>query len=199
MLRPRTVVKIETVEFSKFSMNIFFLSAKPGRCARWHCDKHVVKMILESTQILYTCQHMNGGTEKVVAEAPICVSTGKRGYKNHAANHPSVIWARSSMPHYIWLCWLALALVKEHMHRFKPKKIHSCNEHLVWLLNNPPPELIGKNTWLSDPTPAMPDEYKISTNSELCYRAYYLGEKGRMLKWTGRHTPHVFIQNQVQN
>jgi hypothetical protein len=135
-------------------------------------------MILESTQILYTCQHMNGGNALVEAKAPICITTGKRGYKNHAVNHPSVKWARSSLAHYTWLCWLGLALVKEYNHRFNPKKPHSCLVHLEWLLMNPPSRLMECD-WLSDPTPAMPDDYKVS--------------KTRMLKWTGRHIPHVFI------
>ena len=173
-------------------MNIFFLSAKPGRCARWHCDKHVVKMILESTQILYTCQHMNGGTKKVDLEAPICSSSGRRGYKKHAANHPSVKWARSSLSHYFWLCWLGLALVKEYEHRFGKKKPHSCLVHLNWLLENYPPDL-KETKWISDPTPAMPDEYKNPRSVEKSYIAYYKGSKSRMLKWSKRHTPHVFL------
>ena len=80
-------------------MNIFFLSGNPRRCARWHCDKHVVKMILESTQILYTALHVNGGTAIIEASAPRCASTGKRGYKKHAAKHPSVLWASAALPH----------------------------------------------------------------------------------------------------
>ena len=175
-------------------MNIFFLNGKPSRCARWHCDKHVVKMILESTQILYTCQHMNGGTAKVDESAPLCLSTGKRGYKNHAVNHPSVKWARSSLAHYIWLCWLGIALVKEHGYRFNPKKPHSCLVHLEWLLANPPVGLI-EDRWLSDPTPAMPNEYKVVDDVEQSYINYYIGSKVRMLKWTGRHIPHVFINS----
>jgi len=175
-------------------MNIFFLSSKPGRCARWHCDKHVVKMILESTQILYTCQHMNGGTARVNESAPLCLSSGKRGYKNHAANHPSVKWARSSLAHYMWLCWLGLALVKEHRYRFSPNKLHSCFIHLIWLYKNPPVGLI-EDRWLSDPTPAMPNEYKVEGDVIQSYINYYEGSKIRMLKWTGRHIPHVFINS----
>jgi len=172
-------------------MNIFFLHGKPSRCARWHCDKHVVKMILESTQILYTCQHMNGGTEKVERDAPICLSTGKRGYKNHAANHPSVKWARSSLAHYVWLCSLAMELIKEHMHRFSPKRIHSCYEHVQWLMKNYPPKL-DETEWICDPTPAMPDQYKMASVEE-SYIAYYKGGKEKLLKWTNRHIPHVFL------
>ena len=173
-------------------MNIFFLNKKPGRCARWHCDKHVVKMILESTQILYTCHHTNGGTELVNSQAPLCLTTNKRGYKNHSPNHPSVKWARSSMAHYIWLCHLGLALVKEHTHRFSPKKPHSCLVHLEWLITNHPPGLLEKS-WLSDPTPAMPNEYKVEGNVQRSYINYYQGSKNHMLKWSYRHVPHVFV------
>jgi hypothetical protein len=37
-------------------MNIFVLSRCPRAAARLHCDKHVVKMILETAQLLYTAR-----------------------------------------------------------------------------------------------------------------------------------------------
>ena len=37
-------------------MNIFFLHRDPRIAARYHCDKHVIKMIIESAQMLY-CAH----------------------------------------------------------------------------------------------------------------------------------------------
>jgi hypothetical protein len=176
-------------------MNIFFLSGNPRRCARWHCDKHVVKMILESTQILYTALYVNGGTAVIESSAPICKSTGKRGYKKHAAKHPSVLWASAALPHYMWLCRMALCLVDEHAFRFKPAERHSCEEHLRWLMRTPPPELLDKLEWLSDPTPAMPEEYLEYETVIECYWAYYKGAKKEMglFKWTGRQTPHVFV------
>ena len=151
-------------------------------------------MILESTQILYTALHVNGGTAIIEESAPICKSTGKRGYKKHAAKHPSVLWASASLPHYLWLCRMALCLVDEHMFRFKPKERHSCEEHLLWLQKTPPPGLSSKLKWLSDPTPAMPEEYKIYGSIVACYWAYYAGSKQErgLLKWTGRQVPHVF-------
>lgn len=175
-------------------MNIFFLSGDPRRCARWHCDKHVVKMILESTQILYTAMRVNGGGDLIETSAPICKSTGKRGYKVTHPKHPSVLWTCAALPHYLWLCRMALCLVDEHAFRFEPKERHSCEEHLLWLQSNPPPELLTKLKWLSDPTPAMPEEYKIFGTSVACYWAYYAGSKQErgLLKWTKRQVPHVF-------
>lgn len=177
-------------------MNIFFLSKSTRRCARWHCDKHVVKMILEYTQILYTANHQNGGTEKIKTEAPICVSTGNRGYKSHAKNHPSVRWATESLAHYVWLNALALDLVQEHMFRFSPKTFHASQAHLLWLRENPPPSM-GSTAWLRDPPPAMPEEYRVNNQSIVCYRAYYNGSKRDrgLLKYTKRHIPHIFDEN----
>jgi len=171
-------------------MNIFFLSRKIRRCARWHCDKHVVKMILEYTQMLYTANHENGGTRAIEESAPICLSTGKRGYKSHAKNHPCTKWVRESIAHYDWLLTLAFALVEEHMHRFAPKTIHACHPHLVWLRENPPP--IANRAWRDPPT-AMPNEFRVSGDSIQSYIAYYNGAKrdSGLLKYTKRHIPHV--------
>lgn len=175
-------------------MNIFFLSGKTRRCAKWHCDKHVVKMILEYTQILYTANHVNGGTKKIEASAPICASTGKRGYKKHAANHPSVKWATESLAHYLWLNNLALELVKEYDYRFKPSEPHACLKHLQWLRANIPLELTFSRYWMRDPPPAMPEEFQVKNNSLQSYWNYYNGSKRErgLLIYTGRHMPHVF-------
>ena len=35
-------------------MNIFVLHWKPRKAARWHVDKHICKMIIETCQLLYT-------------------------------------------------------------------------------------------------------------------------------------------------
>ena len=177
------------------TMNIFFLSASTRRCARWHCDKHVVKMILEYTQILYTANHVNGGTQLIGIEAPVCASTGKRGYKLHAKHHPSVLWACESLAHYVWLSDLALDLVKEHSYRFSPASLHASHEHIVWLRAHPPPKLLGKLLWTRDPPPAMPEQYRVNTRSIDCYRAYYNGAKRDrgLLKYTKRNIPHILL------
>lgn len=170
-------------------MNIFFLSRKTRQCARWHCDKHVVKMILESAQLLYTAHHENGGTHMIQVSAPVCASTGKRGYRSTHKNHPSAIWTRESLAHYFWLIALAKDLVLEHEFRFAPKSPHACLAHLLWLEQNPPPDLV-ETRWLRDPIPAMPDEYK-SSDSMLSYRKYYMYAKTNLLSYTKRHIPNI--------
>ena len=174
-------------------MNIFFLSRSTRRCARWHCDKHVVKMILESTQMLYTANHENGGTAAILSRAPICASTGRRGYTSHAKRHPCTLWVSESLAHYKWLLALAFDLVREHTFRFSPKSIHACHAHLVWLRDNHPPTL-RRRLWLRDPPLAMPVEFRRS-DSVRSYIAYYNGAKraSGLLVYTKRHMPHVFV------
>jgi len=158
-------------------MNIFFLSMVPRRAAQWHCDKHVVKMILESVQLLWTVHHV------VQLPQPIDITP----YKPTHRNHPCSIWARASISNYRWLCSLANELVIEYHYRFPHgKAVHACEPHLRWLITNEPRLPEKSLTW---PALAMPDEYKISQNPTACYRSYYLGAKQHMFKWTGREPP----------
>ena len=169
-------------------MNIFYLSHKTSRCARWHCDKHVVKMILETTQLLYTA-HWVLSVIPDFGDAPVRKGTEERGYKSiRNAKHPCAIWVRESLEHYVWLCELGLALCKEYRHRYGAYKRHSCEDHLQWLFEFPPMEL-GALGW-KEPPKAMPDEYKISKSSIVAYRQYYRFGKADLLRYTGRSTPH---------
>jgi len=175
-------------------MNIFYLHPNQARCARWHCDKHVVKMILETTQLLYSAHWMLAMIRREfpnLATAPFQKGTTQRGYlciRN--PSHPCSIWTRASLQHYQWLVILGLALCNEYRHRFGDK-VHSCEEHLLWLWRNPPRQLEDKG-W-QQPPKAMPDEYKRSKDSVVCYRAYYRENKGAargILTYTARHKPH---------
>jgi hypothetical protein len=160
------------------SMNIFFLSMNPEVAAKWHCDKHVVKMIVESTQLLWTAQHVAGFSGFSGPGSP---------YRPTHKNHPCAVWARASIANYKWLCALATALVAEYHYRFPAGKvIHACEPHLAWLTANPPRLPEGPLTW---PALAMPPVYKISKNPTACYRAYYLGDKQHILRFTRRERP----------
>jgi hypothetical protein len=76
-------------------MNIFYLDKSPYTCARYHCDKHVVKMILETAQLLCGAHWATGGTAQ---------------YKPTHLNHPCAIWVRKSLSNYKWLCELGFNL-----------------------------------------------------------------------------------------
>ena len=72
-------------------MNIFFLSENSKVCAKYHCDKHVVKMIVEYAQLLSTAHRASDGY------------SGDSCYKTTHKNHPSAIWSRESDTNYVWL------------------------------------------------------------------------------------------------
>lgn len=167
-------------------MNIFYLSHKTSRCARWHCDKHVVKMILETAQLLYTAHWVLHMTPDF-STAPCRKAVTERGYRSiKNKNHPSAIWTRASLDHYMWLCQLGLSLCKEYRFRFGANKVHSCEAHLRWLQANPP--RLAAVGW-SQPPQAMPDEYR-NKNSLIAYRDYYTYGKKDLLTYTKRHQPH---------
>ena len=44
-------------------MNLFYLDTRPEKCATLHCDKHVVKMIIEYAQLMSTAHRMIDGIE----------------------------------------------------------------------------------------------------------------------------------------
>ena len=165
-------------------MNLFLLSLSASECSRWHCDKHVVKMILEIVQMLYTTWHVNNPDDQRLFGAPVCKSTGKPGYKRAHINHPMTKWMRTSRGNYRFAVRLAAALALEF--RFRYEKHHSCTEHVLWLSSNTPH--FDKREMTPVPQ-CMPDEYKVEGDSVKAYRNYYIGDKSRFAKWKKRPVP----------
>lgn len=159
-------------------MNIFFLHWDPRICAMMHVNAHVIKMILESCQILCAAHHV---TE----------STYVPPYKLTHKNHPSTIWARTSTKNYKWLCNLALELCKEYTYRYG--KTHKCEDYLKELKQNIPPiPRLG----LTTPALAMPDMYKSKDPIE-SYRAYYFFEKSGLHVWKKRDVPDWMTETKL--
>jgi len=155
-------------------MNIFFLDFDVKKCAEYHCDKHVVKMILETAQLLCSAHHVTGGT------AP---------YKLSHKNHPCSIWVRASLSNYLYLCELGLALGEEYTHRYGKK--HKSVEVIEWCLSNRPNI---HDVDFTSPPMAMGDEYKIGNDVIESYRNYYKGAKSEIVSWKNRETPDWFLQ-----
>jgi hypothetical protein len=155
-------------------MNIFVLDRDVRKCAQYHNDKHVVKMILESAQLLCSVHHM---VEENTDEVP---------YKLSHKNHPCSIWARENISNYLWLCELGLELCKEYTYRYE--KRHKSQDVIEWCLINPPniPE-----EDFTEPPKAMPEEYKVDDVVK-SYRNYYLGDKKYFSKWKKREVPPWF-------
>lgn len=181
-------------------MNIFYLHHDPEICAQMHNDKHVVKMILEYAQLLSTAHRVLDGT--------ISVGKSKSGRKKtsyvlddqrdsvlYAAthiNHPSGKWTRHNVSNYSWLFAMWCALLREYTLRYG--KHHSA-ERLINTLVEMPKNIPRDNGWTA-PWRAMPDEFKVDRSVEnytvKSYRAYYLGAKVKMCRWTNREMPEWF-------
>ena len=155
-------------------MNIFFLHMIPYICAEMHCDKHVVKMVLETCQLLCSAWHMVDPEHGIY----------KPPYKLAHKNHPCSIWTRQSIDNYKWLCELGIELSKEYTYRYG--KIHKCQEYIEELSKNIPPI---PDIGLTKCPQAMPDIYK-DEEVTVAYRHYYFFEKCRMLVWKNREQPY---------
>lgn len=159
-------------------MNIFYLHPEPVVAATMQHDKHVVKMILETTQILSTVHARYGHNV---------------GYKPTHANHPSTRWAGDSVAHYQWLFRHAQGLCREYTHRYG--RTHAC-EAVLRALERPPTGLHTAG-WVQPPQ-CMPDEFKVDGDSVAAYRKYYLGAKVVQSNWTRRARPD-FVTLGVSN
>lgn len=162
-------------------MNIFFLDWRPKVAAEYHCDKHVVKMIIETAQMLY-CAHWMINPSNLPSNA----------YKLAHKNHPCSIWVRQSLSNYYWLCSLGWFLCKEYQLRYGSHKTHKTEAHIRWLFANPPNVV---DLGLTTPAQAMPDEYK-TENPIRAYRKFYIGSKLQsrgIVKYTWRPPPSFLI------
>jgi hypothetical protein len=147
-------------------MNIFYLDNDPKIAASYFYDRHKVKMILESAQMLCTAHHCYGNAEQKL-NVP---------YKQAHLNHPSTIWARRSRTTYMWLYDHMIALGKEYTKRYGKEHltIIKCRDFLAT-----PPANIQGDEWV-DPPQCMPDEYKVEGDSVQAYWNYYIGDKWKV-------------------
>lgn len=173
-------------------MNIFYLSKDPRECAEMMVDRHVVKMILESAQLLSTAHRMLDGLEYKAF-------TGKRTVKRWSLadmrepvlyqathiNHPSTVWARTSVENYNWLYEHFFSLLLEYNYRYG--KIHKCSGDLSYLLGSPPHNL--KDYDMTEMPSCMAPEYVISSNPVENYQNYYKNGKKHLHRWTRRNPP----------
>ena len=160
-------------------MNIFTTNDCPVVSAQEMCDKHVVKMILESAQMLSTAHRVLDGDDRAN-------ETGL--YKMAHKNHPSTIWVRASSENYRWLWKHMDALLREYTHRYGK---HHATERLRNILFRPPLNIVH-GVPLTDPPQCMPELCK-GEDTVLAYQNYYIIEKSGFARWTKRETPAWFI------
>jgi hypothetical protein len=179
-------------------MNIFYVHEDPVVAAQSLCDKHVVKMILESAQLLSTAHRLLDGTE-----VDALTKTGRKTkrwllpdsrdgivYSATHRNHPSAIWCRQSLENYGWLASHLHAMLNEYTYRYGKK--HKTDE-MAYYIYSPPYNL---RDWDFTPMPScMATEYIISKDPVVNYRNYYIHGKKHLHKWTKRTPPEWLYEN----
>ena len=151
-------------------MNIFVLDKDSKIAAKSHVDKHVVKMPLETAQLLCGVHHL-AGTDK---EIP---------YRLTHKNHPCSVWVRKSLSNYLWLCEFGLELCCEYTHRYE--KVHKCQAVIEWCKSHRPDI---PDCGLMPFAQAIPQELK-GSDPVKSYRAYYMRDKNHLFSWKNRETP----------
>ena len=153
-------------------MNIFVLDYDPKKAAKMQCDKHVVKMPLETAQLL--CAVFEQGT------AP---------YKRTHYNHPCAIWTRTSKENFLWLVKHGIALCEEYTFRYG--KIHKSKAVIFWCLKN-----IKKIKFSQKKRTHFVLCFDIKhkkKNTVESYREYYRTEKRKIANWNKeRSKPNWF-------
>ena len=139
-------------------MNIFYLNEDPIKAAKHQYNKHIVKMILESAQMLCTA-HRYYGNEDVP-------------YKSTHLKHPSTKWVIENRLHYDWLYLHMIALGNEYKRRYGKTHltIEKCRDVLSYTPPGQPFDLFKQ------PPQAMPEAYKDDCSVE-AYWNYYIGGK----------------------
>ena len=188
-------------------MNIFYLDKDPVKAAEMSCDKHVVKMILESAQMLSTAKRVLDGKEYL--------DTTKNGrkikrwrldnsneeaiiYKAGWLRHPSTQWVMKSAYNYRWLYLHMMALNEQYKLRYNHTKDHLCIQKLGQLLKTPPKN-INVRAIGTDATPAMPDECIVPGDSVASYRKYYIMKKKRFATWKSPAKIPQWFKEGVEN
>ena len=163
-------------------MNIFYLDKNPWKCAMYHCDKHVCKMILESAQMLSTAHHLLSYEKREPSEL----------FKKAFVNHPSTKWARETSANYNYLFQLAWGLCSEY--EFRYGKTHSTAYLIKYVMCIYPDKIPN-----ADMTPipqCMPEDVKGEDSVE-AYRNYYRVYKRRFAKWKKRDIPEWFNEKET--
>lgn len=189
-------------------MNIFYVAECPVAAAQALVDRHVVKMVLESAQMLSTAHRVLDGKELVILPDLNVYSDKPRRkfrhwelydqresilYKATHVNHPCNKWIRENVENYNWLVEHFFALMDEYTFRYDKK--HKCFGELSYQLSSPPKNLEYADFTL--PPSCMDEQYIISDKVLDNYRNYYIIGKSSLHSWK-RRDPPTWIYTEVE-
>ena len=188
-------------------MNIFYVDKDPAIAAQMMCDKHIIKMILESAQMLCTAKRVLDGTpyddktkngRKIKRWRLDNPNEESIIYKAGWLRHPSTQWVMKSAYNYIWLYKHMMAMNDEYKLRYNHTKDHVAIQKLGVILSSPPKNA-KINKIATDPQPAMPDECKVPGDAVQSYRNYYVMKKRRFATWKAPSTVPEWYAEAIQN
>lgn len=180
-------------------MNIFVLDRDPRIAAKQQCDRHVVKMILESAQMLSTAHRVLDG-EVEVRKSKSGKTTVKYWrlpdkreqllYNAVHVNHPCTVWCRAGDENYKWLYDHFIHLCEEYKLRYN--RTHKTETLLREALQQCPSNISRKQ--LTSFALAMPEEYKTSCPVESYHRYYKSKQTQFKMVWTQACVPPWFFR-----
>lgn len=160
-------------------MNIFAVSSCPIQAAKSLGDRHVVKMTLETAQILCAVHRRTASTTHAVP------------YRPTHLHHPCVTWTLQSLANYDWLVDHGFALAREYNYRFGPDKTHKSLEVIAWAAEHPPAIPEGP---LAPFAQCIPEPFQVPPGSPVAavvkaYRNAYRVDKAHLHQYTKRQPP----------
>lgn len=178
-------------------MNLFALDEDPRMAARWHCDAHVRKMLLEYTQQLTCAYHAALGVRTTRDMLRTQDTSGFRSlfadfprhlpYRPTHFNHPCAVWTRETTGNFGWVLELALSLAAEFRRRWG--KEHAAEVILSWMFANDVPMSVTEGP-LSAFVQCMPTDAKIADRPVEAYRRLYVRKASNFsMRWTNSDLP----------
>lgn len=157
-------------------MNIFILDENITRCAQYHCDKHVVKMITEYNQLMSTACFLNG----IHMEGM---------YRPTHKNHPCVKWIMESRENFKYLLKLNKALLEEYTYRYN--RIHA-GQRLIPLFEDILKIYPNGTGFKTDHVVCVNRDHLLNSDPISEYRNFYNRDKARFCTWKNRPVPYWF-------
>ena len=184
-------------------MNIFVLDRDPATAASMMCNKHVVKMILESGQMLCTAHWLaclDGKYGRPLLTDFRRIRDAQAWLKDHVpkdqqppwkmshVRHPCTRWVGESMSNYCWLLEHMRGLLDEYTKRYKRR--HKSETVYTWLSKNFPSNAYDLDFPMTPHPLCVPEEIKEFTSDPVdAYRTYYVTHKSNIAKWQPHATP----------
>lgn len=168
-----------------FKLNIFALDKNPKKAAEMMCDKHIVKMIIESFQMFSSVIDSNYDENLLLGVTKPSAFLGMYQYPKSVPQHPCTMWIAKSKGNYKWMLKHTRALCGEYRKRYN--KVHKA-EGMLMIVEGQLPYLKFEVDRKTKFVQAMPENAK-DKDPVRGYRNYYNLYKFMFAKWKMGNVP----------